>query len=127
MRVHFPLWGLFRMTTACGEDVLERLEDEAAECPEAPAMRLGEAPWGGVLLNAYYLQEEAARDVRRGLAESPVLEETFAKAAALGAWAVRTNGHNEAAERRGDSAIQKAPLLFYETAVHGLDRGPAPP
>ncbi|ATB30841.1 cellulase family glycosylhydrolase [Melittangium boletus] len=122
MRVHFPLWGLLLMTTACGEDVLERLEEEAAECPEAPAMRLGEAPSAAVLFNAYFLQEEAARDVRRGLAESPVVEETFAKAAALGAWAVRTNGHNEAAERRGDSAIQVAPLVYDETAFQGLDR-----
>ena len=106
----------------CGEDVLERMEEEAADCPEAPALRLGEAPSAAVVLNAYYLQEEAARDVRRGLAESPVLEEVFAKASALGAWAVRTNGYNDGAAQRGDSALQVAPLEYDETAFQGLDR-----
>ena len=116
------LLGVLLLGTACGEDSLEVLQEEAADCPEAPAMRLGPGPSAAVVLNAYYLQEEAARDVRRGLAESPAVEETFAKAAALGAWAVRTNGYNDAAEKRGDTALQLAPLQYDETALRGLDR-----
>ncbi|WP_434386663.1 cellulase family glycosylhydrolase [Melittangium boletus] len=119
MRVHGALWGLLLMGTACGEDVLERLEDEASACDEAPALRLGPAPSAAVFLNAYYLQEEATRDVRRGLAESPGVEETLAKAAALGAWAVRTNAYNDGT---GDAALQVAPLVYDEQALQGLDR-----
>ena len=56
-----------------------------------------------MLLNAYYLQDEAAREIRGGAAESSVVEETLAKAAALGAWGVRTNGFNDAQSKRGVS------------------------
>jgi mannan endo-1,4-beta-mannosidase len=84
-------------------------------------MRLGAAPSAAVVLNAYYLQEEATRDLRRGRTESPVVEETLAKVAALGVWAVRTTGYNDAAEKRGDSAIQVAPLQYDEVSLRGLD------
>ncbi|QRN96129.1 cellulase family glycosylhydrolase [Archangium violaceum] len=112
---------LLLSVVACGEDSLEELQAEASDCPEAPVMRLGETPSAAVLLNAYYLQEEAARDLRRGRAESPAVEETLAKAAALGVWAVRTTGYNDAADKRGDSAIQVAPLQYDEVSLRGLD------
>jgi mannan endo-1,4-beta-mannosidase len=113
--------GAFLFAIACGEAPAGLLEEEAADCPEQPASRLGEAPSAAVVLNAYYLQEEAARDVRRGHTASPAVEETLAKAAALGAWAVRTNGFNDGEDKRGDSAIQVAPLEYDETSLRGLD------
>ncbi|WP_241758202.1 glycoside hydrolase 5 family protein [Myxococcus landrumensis] len=106
----------------CGEGEPVMLEAVAADCASATPQRLGRLPPGGMVLNAYFLQEEAARDVRRGLPESPVVEEVLAKAAALGVVALRTNGHNDAPEKRGDSAIQIAPLQYDEVAWRGLDR-----
>jgi len=50
---------------------------------------------GAVIFNAYYLQDEAASALRRGEAASAVVEEVFAKVAALGVRAVRTNGFND--------------------------------
>ncbi len=120
MRAPFPLL-LLLSAVACGEDPLQELEDEASDCPEGPALRLGSAPSAAVVLNAYYLQEDAARDLRRGLTESPAVEETLAKASALGAHAVRTNGYNDGAEKRGDSAIQVAPLQYDEASLRGMD------
>ncbi|MET0403584.1 MAG: cellulase family glycosylhydrolase [Cystobacter sp.] len=115
--------GLLLLGTACGGDTpVDVLEEEAASCPEAPAMRLGAAPSAAVVLNAYYLQEQAARDVRQGLAESPVVDETLAKASALGAWAVRTNGFNDGVTQLGDSALHVGPHAYDETAFRGLDR-----
>lgn len=110
------------MMGACGEEPPEGLEEDAADCPEAPAMRLGAAPSAAVVLNAYFLQEEAARDVHQGLAESPTVEETLAKASALGAWAVRTNGFNDAPDKLGVSTLQVAPLQYDELSLRGLDR-----
>lgn len=72
-------------------------------------------------LNAYYLQEEATRALRRGLASSGVVEEVLGKARALGASAVRTNAFNDDAARAGDSAMQVAPLRYDEVALRGLD------
>ncbi|HYO54846.1 cellulase family glycosylhydrolase [Archangium sp.] len=117
----FVLRVLLLMVVGCGEDSLEWLQEEASDCPEQPVMRLGAAPSAAVVLNAYYLQEEAARDLRRGRTESPAVEETLAKASALGAWAVRTAGYNDAADKRGDSAIQVAPLRYDEVSLRGLD------
>ncbi len=116
-----PLLLLLLCTTVACEDGLFALEAQAEDCPEAPPLRLGAAPSAAVVLNAYYLQEEATRDLRRGLTESPEVEETLAKAAALGAWAVRTNGFNDGADKRGDSAIQLAPLEYDELSLRGLD------
>lgn len=113
---------LLALLAACGEDPLELLEDEAADCPVLPVVRLGDAPSTAVLLNAYYLQDEAARELRSGLAESPVVEETLAKAAALGVWGVRTLGFNDAVNKRGVSTIQLAPGVYDETSLRGLDR-----
>ncbi|MBZ4421918.1 cellulase family glycosylhydrolase [Myxococcus sp. RHSTA-1-4] len=107
---------------ACGEGEPVMLEAVAADCGSGPAQHLDRLPSGSMVLNAYFLQEEAARDVRRGLAESPALEEVLAKASALGVRALRTNGHNDAAEKVGDSAIQVAPLQYDEVALVGLDR-----
>ncbi|WP_163992322.1 glycoside hydrolase 5 family protein [Pyxidicoccus caerfyrddinensis] len=107
---------------ACGDGEPVMLEAVAADCAGGPAQQLDRLPSGSMVLNAYFLQEEAARDVRRGLPESPVLEEVLAKAAALGVRAVRTNGHNEAMSKVGDSAMQVAPLQYDEVSLVGLDR-----
>jgi len=72
-------------------------------------------------LNAYYLQEEAARALRRGLLASPVVEEVLGRARRLGAAALRTNGFNDDPGRAGDSAIQLAPLRYDEGGLRGLD------
>jgi mannan endo-1,4-beta-mannosidase len=112
---------LVSLLVSCGADPLEELEDEAADCPERPPVRLGSAPSTAVLLNAYYLQDEAARELRSGRTDSPVLEETLAKAAALGAWGLRTNGFNDAVSKQGVSAIQLAPGVYDELSLRGLD------
>ena len=117
-----PLLGLvLLLLTACGEDVLEELEGRASDCPVRPPVRLADAPSTAVLLNAYYLQEEAAKSLRQGLAESPTLEETLAKAWALGAMGIRTNGFNDALEKEGSTTIQLAPGVYDETSFRGLD------
>lgn len=98
------------------------LEAVAAGCEDAPAQHLERQPSGSVVLNAYFLQEESTRSVRRGEPESAVVEEVLAKAAALGARILRTNAHNDAVDKVGDSAIQVAPLQYDEQAFRGLDR-----
>ncbi|MFP2928780.1 glycoside hydrolase 5 family protein [Pyxidicoccus sp. 3LG] len=107
---------------ACGEGEPVMLEAVAADCASEAPQQMDRLPSGSMVLNAYFLQEEATRDVRRGLPESAVVEEVLAKAAALGVRAVRTNGHNDAVEKVGDSAIQVAPLLYDEVAFQGMDR-----
>jgi len=79
--------------------------------------------WPGpfVGLNAYYLQEEAARALRRGAAPGPVVEEVCRKALALGARVLRVNAFNDDPARAGDSAIQVAPLQYDEVSWRGLD------
>lgn len=74
-----------------------------------------------VALNAYYLQEEATRALRRGAATAPHVDEVFAKARRLGVAVVRTNAFNDAADRIGDSALQVAPLAYDELSLRGLD------
>jgi mannan endo-1,4-beta-mannosidase len=93
----------------------------AAACADAtPAPLPGESR-GLVLVNAYWLQEEAARAVRRGDASAARVEEALGEAAAMGAAAVRTNGFNDDPGKAGDSAIQVAPLAYDEVALRGLD------
>jgi mannan endo-1,4-beta-mannosidase len=123
------VWALLRslllpllvLLVACGEDPLDQLEEEAADCPMLPPVQLGNAPSSAMLLNAYYLQDEAAREIRGGRAESPVLEETLAKAAALGAWGLRTHAFNDASNKVGVSTIQLEPGVYDETSLRGLD------
>ncbi|MFL5343996.1 MAG: cellulase family glycosylhydrolase [Hyalangium sp.] len=112
---------ILSLLAACGDDPLEQLEVEAADCPLSPPVLLGDAPSTSVLINAYYLQDEAARDVRSGLPESPVVEEVFSKAAALGVWGVRTLAFNDATSKRGMSTIQVAPGEYDETSLRALD------
>ncbi len=100
-------------------DVEERdLEAEASACEEGAPLALSGVDGHLVALNAYYLQEEATRALRRGEAEAAAVEETLAKAAALGVRAVRTNAFNDGA---GDAAMQVAPLVYDEVALRGLD------
>jgi mannan endo-1,4-beta-mannosidase len=72
------------------------------------------------IVNAYYLQEEATRALRRGEAPHTV-DEVLRKARALGATVVRTNAYNAAHEKRGDSAIRWSPEETDELAFRGLD------
>jgi mannan endo-1,4-beta-mannosidase len=96
----------------CGEGAVTRAPDPCGGAePPGP---------GTVVLNAYYLQEEAARALRRG--EPPArVDEVLAKARRLGVTVVRTNGFNDAPAKAGDSAMQVAPLVYDEEALRGLD------
>lgn len=96
-------------------------EGEASSCPVVRAPPLPGEVGTGIALNAYYLQEEAARAVRRGEAASAVVEEVMGKAAALGVRLLRTNAFNDDPAKAGDSAIQVAPLTYDEVALRGLD------
>jgi mannan endo-1,4-beta-mannosidase len=96
------------------------LEGRAAACAEAAPLLLPGESRGLVLVNAYWLQEEAARALRRGEGAAR-LEEALSEAAAMGAAAVRTNGFNDDPARGGDSAMQIAPLAYDETALGALD------
>ena len=106
--------GLILLLGACGA---RSGPEPTLECPEP-----GRVAQGSVLLvNAYYLQEEATRDLRLGLGASPHLEEIFQKARALGVQVVRTSAFNDDPARAGDTAIQLAPLVYDETSWRGLD------
>ncbi len=74
-----------------------------------------------VALNAYFLQEEATRCLRKGLTPCPVLEEVLSKAARMGATLLRTNGFNDDPAKAGDSAMQVTKLGYDETALEGFD------
>jgi mannan endo-1,4-beta-mannosidase len=67
------------------------------------------------LLNAYYLQEEAARG------RLDVVDETFASALRLGARLIRTWAFNDDPAKR-DTQIQRAKLDYSEVGLVGLDR-----
>ncbi|HEY3358582.1 MAG TPA: cellulase family glycosylhydrolase [Polyangia bacterium] len=108
--------------SACGDlPPPDELEAQAAACPALDPLPVPGVDGTIVALNAYYLQEEAARALRRGETSSAVVEEVLTKAAALGAAAVRTNGFNDDPAKAGDSAMQIAPLTYDDTAVRGLD------
>ena len=122
MRSPLPRLALFAAAAlmGCG-DPLEELELEASNCPDHAAVPADAATPPFVLFDAYYLQEEAARAVRRGEATSPEVEETFAKAKAMGVEVVRTWAFNDDPSKAGDTAMQVAPLSYDETALRGMD------
>ncbi len=108
--------------SACAEDDMTiDLEATASACAEASPLLLPRETRGLVLVNAYWLQEEAARALRRGEGTAARVEEALSEIAAMGAAAVRTNGFNDDPARAGDSAMQVAPLAYDETALRALD------
>jgi mannan endo-1,4-beta-mannosidase len=115
--------GVVPLCVACSEGAMpstSELERLASDCPVVDPIPLGQSkPF--VALNAYYLQEEAARSVRNGDLSAPYVDETLAKAASLGATVVRTLGCNDDPAKAGDSAMQVAKLQYDETALRGLD------
>lgn len=97
------------------------LERQAGDCVAATGVAVPGLRARATVLNAYYLQEETARALRRGGTTSPELEETLAKAGALDAAVIRTLGFNDDPAKAGDSAIQVAPLEYDETSFRALD------
>jgi mannan endo-1,4-beta-mannosidase len=73
-----------------------------------------------LLVNAYYLQEEATRALRAGRPPR-VVDEVLGKAAALGATLVRTAAYNADPCKRGDSAIRLDATTTDPIAWAGLD------
>jgi mannan endo-1,4-beta-mannosidase len=73
-----------------------------------------ERPFRFVLVNAYYLQEEAARD------RLDLVDETLAAARAMGATVVRAWAFNDD-PNKADTGIQRAPRVYSERGLHGLD------
>jgi mannan endo-1,4-beta-mannosidase len=109
------------LLTGCGLGP-DDLEAIAAACPELPLRPFPGYSRSLVGLNAYYLQEESTRAVRRDLPHSPEVEETLSEARALGATFVRTWAFNDDAKKWGDSALQLIPGEYDEVAWRGLDR-----
>jgi mannan endo-1,4-beta-mannosidase len=108
--------------SACGPEAsLAEVEALAASCGEAERLPLPGEPRALLLVNAYWLQEEAARSLRRGDPVATRVEEALAEAAAMGAAAVRTNAFNDDPAKAGDSAMQVAPLVYDEVALSALD------
>lgn len=104
--------------TGCDAGPIEPILE--SDCPAGALVPIEPGAKVQVLVNAYYLQEEAARSVRRGDAPAHV-DETLDKLAALGVTLVRTNGFNDDAAKIGDSTIQIAPGMLDEVALRGLD------
>ncbi len=100
----------------CMMDQPELLE----QCREGEAATWSQARTH-VALNAYYLQEEAARAVRKSQLPPAVVDEVFSKARELGATVIRSNGHNDAPAKAGDTAIQVDALKYDELSLQGLD------
>lgn len=73
-----------------------------------------------LLINAFYLQEEAARALRRGQ-PLRVVEEVLGKARRLGASLVRVHANHADERKRGDSAMRLGPSANDELAWQGLD------
>lgn len=102
--------------TACElEPVKER------DCPPGERVAMPGRTTPGLLVNAYYLQEESARSLRRGEARSAVLTEVLGEVASLGVPWVRTNAYNDDPAKIDRSAIQRAPGDLDETSLVGLD------
>lgn len=104
-----------------GDDKGLDLESVAGACAEAPPLLLPGEARGLVLVNAYWLQEEAARALRRGEDTAARVEEALSEAAAMGARAVRTHAFNDDPAKAGDSAMQVAPLDYDEVALRAMD------
>ena len=77
-------------------------------------------PFRFVGVNAYYLHEEATRELRGDPRARGRLDEVLARAAALGATVVRTWAFND--HPAHDTVIQRAPLSYDTEALEGLDR-----
>lgn len=106
-----------------GPDVARTGEDQfvgVAQVPTPggvePRFVLGGRPFSFVANNAYYLQEEATREL--GGRMTRWVDETFAKSAALGVRVLRVWAFNDG-ER--DTSIQRAPLVYDEAGLRGLD------
>src|SRR3954471_23661477 len=75
----------------------------------------GDRPFRFVLVNAYYLQEEAARG------RLDRVEETLAACVAMGVRVVRAWAFNDD-PNKADTGIQRARLASSEVGLTGLDR-----
>jgi mannan endo-1,4-beta-mannosidase len=80
-----------------------------------PRLERDGRPLGLGLVNAYYLQEEAARG------RLDVVDETLASARALGATVVRAWAFNDD-PHKDDSAIRRGISVYRESGLVGLDR-----
>jgi mannan endo-1,4-beta-mannosidase len=76
---------------------------------------LGDQPFRFVLVNAYYLQEEAARG------RLDVVDETLAAAGAMGAKAVRAWAFNDDPNKH-DTGIQRGPSVYSQRGLDGIAR-----
>jgi mannan endo-1,4-beta-mannosidase len=79
------------------------------------ALWLGERQFRFVLVNAYYLQEEAARG------RIDLVDQTLEQARAMGARVVRAWAFNDD-PNKDDTAIQRAPGVYSERGLAGIDR-----
>jgi mannan endo-1,4-beta-mannosidase len=77
-------------------------------------------PFRFVGVNAYYLHEEATRELQGRAAAQGRLDEVFARAADMGATVVRTWAFNDDPE--SGTVIQPAPLVYESIGLEGLDR-----
>ena len=119
MRTLLALVLAMSTTAGCADDApIEPSTD--ADAPPAPRVSLSPDGRMEVLLNAYYLQEEATRALRSGT-EPAHVDETLRKLSGLGVTLVRTNAFNDDPAKVGDTTIQIDPLVFDEVALHGLD------
>ena len=84
-------------------------------CSEGGHLVVGGKPFRAVLVNAYYLQEEAARG-RRDL-----VDETFAACVAMGVGVVRAWAFNDD-PAKADTGIQRDKLIYSPLGLTGLDR-----
>ncbi|QQR89454.1 MAG: cellulase family glycosylhydrolase [Myxococcales bacterium] len=103
---------------SCGDE----LPDESASnyvSVEWGRLTLDSKPYGFSGTNAYYLQEEASRELAAGATVSEVVNEVFRELAELGVSTVRTNGFNDAPEK--DSVIQIEQGIYSEAGFRGLD------
>jgi len=77
-------------------------------------------PFRFVGVNAYYLHEEATRELRGNAASKGRLDEVLERAAALGATVVRTWAFND--HPAHDTVLQRQPLVYDADAFEALDR-----